>query len=80
MTADIKDLAFGIADAQAAATRAGIEAGERSAQAEIARLRAVAAAARALLDKIDNMTTEEFERGREKAEREALRAALAKGE
>lgn len=31
-----------------------------------------------LLEKIENMTTDEFSRGGEKAEREALRAALAK--
>jgi len=35
------------------------------------------AAARALLDKIDSITTEDFARGAERAEREALRALLA---
>lgn len=34
-------------------------------------------AATALLDRIDGITTDEFERGGERAEREALRAALA---
>lgn len=40
-------------------------------------LEAIAVAAEALLHKIENMTTEEFSRGGEKPEREALEAALA---
>ena len=36
------------------------------------------AAAGALLAKLDTMTTEEFRRGEEKVEREALRAAIRK--
>lgn len=36
------------------------------------------AAAKALLEKIDSITSDEFSRGAEKAEREALRRVLAK--
>lgn len=35
-------------------------------------------AAQALLDRIENMTTEEFSRGGERQEREALRAILSR--
>jgi hypothetical protein len=38
----------------------------------------LAGAARALLTRIENITTDEFSKGGEKAEREALAAALAK--
>lgn len=40
----------------------------------------LADAIRAMLTRIDNMTTEEFGRGGEKVEREALRAALPRAE
>lgn len=42
----------------------------------IARIAALEAAARALLEKIDSITTEDFALGAERAEREALRAVL----
>jgi hypothetical protein len=38
------------------------------------------AAARALLDRLDDITTDAFSKGGEAVEREALRAALAKAE
>jgi hypothetical protein len=43
-------------------------------------LRQIALKARALLDRLDTLTTEEFQRGGEHVEREALRTALGERE
>ena len=43
----------------------------------IARLQRIELAARALLARIDDITTDEFQKGGERAERESLRDALA---
>jgi hypothetical protein len=57
------------------ATIAAIDAMDRRTTAELYRIRDLAAA---LLAKIDNITTEDFSKGGDQAEREALRAALVK--
>jgi hypothetical protein len=58
-----------------AETTAAIDAMDRRTTAELYRIKALAAA---LLAKIDNITTDDFSKGGEAPEREALRAALAK--
>lgn len=58
-------------------TAAWIAKSDRATTAELFRIRDLAAA---LLAKIDNITTEDFSRGADHAEREALRTALAKFE
>ena len=55
-------------------TSAAIDAMDRRTTAELYRIRDLAAA---LLAKIDNITTDDFSKGGDQIEREALRAALA---